>query len=139
MSQNFIIPAEGRERIAGNLHHFMLNALPGKKLKVTVEVYRKSRSNQQSRYLNGVAYKLLGEATGYERDDISEYLCLIYFGGKDKKVPGDKIVQVPLRTTTTNEQGERDVMNTVDFAAYVEFVQRFGSKHGVYIPNPDEE
>jgi hypothetical protein len=139
MAQTFLLPEKDRDRIAANMHAFVLSTTPGKKVRVTVEVYRKSRSNQQSRYLNGVAYKLLGEATGYERNDISEYLCLIYFGGKDKKVPGGKIVQVPLRTTTTNEQGERDVMNTVDFAAYVDFVQRFGAKHGVYIPNPDEE
>ena len=55
-------------------------AVPGatepapKHWQIEVKPYSKPRSNPQCRYLNGVAYKLLGDATGYERDDISEYL-----------------------------------------------------------------
>lgn len=128
-----------RTRILDNLCTF-LRGLDGKKVwEVEVEPYQKPRTNQQCRYLNGVAYKLLSEATGYERDDISEYLCGRFFGWKEKLKPGKVKVQVPLRTTTTDENGKRDVLSKQAFADYVEFVQRFGAQHGVMIPNPDQE
>lgn len=138
-AQAFVLPPEpsDREQIAANLHAFVMKALPGKRLKVTVEESRKERSSQQCRYLNGVVYKLLGDATGYERDDISEYLCGSYFGWKDKRMPGQRIAQVPIRTTTTDADGKRAVLSKQEFAEYVDFVQRFGAKHGVFIPDPE--
>lgn len=115
-----------------------LSALPqDKAYEVTVKERKNTRSIQQCRYLNGVAYKLLGDRTGYDRDDISEYLCGTYWGWRDKKVPGKKIVQVPLRTTTTDEHGRRSVLSKTEFADYIAFVQRFGAEHGVFIPDPE--
>lgn len=115
-----------------------LSALPKEKaFEVIVTERRNTRSVQQCRYLNGVAYRILSEATGYERDDISEFMCGQYWGWKDKKVPGKKIVQVPLRTTTTNESGKRSVLSKTDFCDFVAFVQRFGAQHNVFIPDPE--
>lgn len=132
-----VLPATAREADIERLSAVLLAALPGKRVKVEVKEFRKDRSSPQCRYLNGVAYKLLSDATGYERDDISEYLCIQYFGGKEKAVPGKRTVTVPLRTTTTNEDGKRAVLSTQEFADYVAFVQRFGAKHGVFIPDPE--
>jgi hypothetical protein len=115
-----------------------LSSLPKERAyEVTITERRNTRSIQQCRYLNGVAYKLLSDATGYERDDISEYLCGQYWGWKPKRVPGKKIVQVPLRTTTTNEHGKRSVLSKTEFCDYVAFVQRFGAEHGLFIPDPE--
>ena len=105
---------------------------------------KRERSHPQCRYLNGVAYKLLSDATGYERDEISEFCCGMYFGWIEKKCPKTPanpkgIKSVPRRTTTTDENGERDVLSKTDFADYVARVQRFGAKHGVLIPDPDPE
>jgi hypothetical protein len=133
-----VLPATAREADIERLSAVLLAALPGKRVKVEVKEYRKDRTSPQCRYLNGIAYRLLSEATGYERDDISEYLCIQYFGGKDKQVPGKRTVTVPLRTTTTDENGKRSVLTTQEFADYVAFVQRFGAKHGVFIPDATE-
>ncbi|MBB3227022.1 hypothetical protein FHW69_001623 [Luteibacter sp. Sphag1AF] len=133
-----MLPATDRESDIRRLAAVLLAALPGKRVKVEVKEYRKDRSSPQCRYLNGVAYKILSDATGYERDDISEYLCIEYFGGKEKRVPGKRTVTVPLRTTTTDENGKRSVLTAREFADYVAFVQRFASKHGVFIPDPGE-
>ena len=127
----------GRSRVIENLVGFVAKLNPHKNWRVTVEPYSEPRSNPQCRYLNGVAYKLLGDATGYERDDISEYLCGTYFGWREKSLPGKRKVQVPLRTTTTNGDGKRAVLSKTEFADYVAFVQRFGAQHGIYIPDPD--
>lgn len=110
---------------------------------VTVAPYKRTRSGEQNAYLNGVAYKLLSEATGYERDDISEFMCGAHFGWVDKKVPKtprnpEGIESKPRRTTTTNESGKRDVLPKGEFSDYIAFVQRFGAQHGVYIPDPGE-
>jgi hypothetical protein len=133
-----VLPATDRESDISRLAAVLLAALPGRRVKVEVKEYRKDRSSQQCRYLNGVAYKLLSDATGYERNDISEYLCIQFFGGREKRVPGKRTVTVPLRTTTTDADGKRSVLATQEFADYVAFVQRFGAQHGVFIPDPSE-
>lgn len=135
--KSFVIDPDKREKGAEAVRTFLLAMRPGKRVLVEICEYRKKRSNEQNRYLNGVAYKLLGDSTGYERDDISEYLCGTYFGWKDKRVPGKRIVQVPVRTTSTNEEGSYAPLTTLEFAEYVAFVQRFGAEHGINIPDPD--
>ncbi len=119
-----------------------INALPSDKgFVVKVEELKRPRSNAQNRYLNGVAYKMIGDAIGYERDEISEYLCGTYFGWKEKKVPKKPghergIEMVPIRTTTTDEEGNRSVMTKTEFSDYVNFVQRFAAAKGIVIPDP---
>lgn len=142
MSDTFILPANDsqlRETRIGNLVRFLRLLPEGHAWAVETKRHKRRRSDSQNRYLNGVAYKILAQATGYERDDISEYLCGQYFGWKEKRVPGKRVVQVPIRTTTTNEDGRYAPLNTSEFAEYVAFVQRFGAEHGVYIPDPNEE
>lgn len=137
MSTFILHKDSSRGTVLANVISF-LGMLPmNKAWKVEVGQYAKSRTTQQCRYLNGVAYKLLSDATGYERDDISEYLCGAYFGWTDKRLPGKRTVQVPRRTTTTDDNGKRCVLSKQDFADYVAFVQRFGAQHGVHIPDAE--
>lgn len=111
---------------------------------VVISERRSTRSIRQCRYLNGVAYKLIGEATGYERDEISEFLCGAYYGWREKRVPKkpgcpDGVESVPVRTTTTDETGKRSVLTVTEFMDYVAFVQRFAAKRGIFVPDPDPE
>ena len=48
---------------------------------------------------------------------------------------GEKVTR-PVRTTTTNEAGERDVMPAADFANFYDMVQRVGAEIGVDVPSP---
>lgn len=111
--------------------------------KVTIEPVIAERTIQQNRYLNGVAYKMIGEKTGYERNEIHEYFLGLFFGWREKKVPRKPsnpkgIESVPIRSTTTNENGKRSVLSTEDFWKYVEFLQRFAAeKLHMVIPDPD--
>lgn len=142
-----ILPVEARERRSARAQRvatFLSGLDPRKPWEVVVRPFRRSRSNQQNRYERGVACLLLSQATGYEVDEIHEYLCGTYFGWKAQacpKTPNNPkgIRDVPVRTTTTNAQGEREVLNKQDFADFVAFIQRFGAKHGCYIPDPDPE
>src|SRR5438046_464583 len=109
---------------------FMSALSQAKAWAVEITEHKNVRSVMQCRYLNGVAYKALSDATGYERDDISELMCGKYFGWKTKRVPKKTATspdheEVPLRTTTTNELGKRSVLSKTEFMDFVAFVQRF--------------
>jgi hypothetical protein len=110
---------------------------------VTIEPVIAERTLQQNKYLNGVAYKMIGEKTGYERNEIHEYFLGLFFGWTEKKVPRKPsnpkgVEAVPIRTTTKNEKGKRSLLSTEEFWQYVEFLQRFAAeKLYMVIPDPD--
>ena len=140
--KDYLLPIFGRETVIRRIFAELSALKPGKAYRVVVKEDTDDRTVQQCRYLNGVAYKLLSDFTGYERDPISEYLCGLYWGWKQVRVPRTPsnpkgIEDKPIRTTTTDENGDRDVLDMQKFWEYVEFVQRFGAKHGVVIPDPD--
>jgi hypothetical protein len=136
--QRFTMPkGKLRETIRANIVAFLDQLPEDKEWRVEIYQAKRARSIQQCRYLNGIAYKLLSDATGYERDDISEYMCGAYWGWRDKLKPGKVVARVPIRTTTTDEHGKRSVLSKIEFAEFVAYVQRFGAKHGVYIPEPE--
>lgn len=111
--------------------------------RVVIEPVVVERTLQQNRYLNGVAYKMISEVTGYERAEIHEYFLGLHFGWRDKKVPRKPSCptgkeSVPVRTTTTDETGKRSVLSAEEFWKYVEFLQRFAAqKLHIIIPDPD--
>jgi hypothetical protein len=140
----FVIPKGERAAVIDKIGRFLKLLSAGKAWRVTIEWYRATRSVQQCRYLNGVAYKALSEATGYERNDISEYCCGLYWGWVDKRVPKtprnpEGIESRPVRTTTTDENGQRDVLTWDLFDEYVAFLQRHFAqlRDPIYIPDPD--
>lgn len=142
MSDEFTLPKGTR-----NLSRIVafLSALSTKKAwRITICEERSERSTQQCRYLNGVAYKLIGEKTGYERDDVSEFCCGTYWGWKQVRVPKTPsnpqgIEDKPIRTTTTDDMDKRSVLSTSEFMDYVAFVQRFAASKGIMIPDPDQQ
>lgn len=140
--KEFLLPMLNRESVISRIAACLASLKPKKAYRITIKEEADDRTTQQCRYLNGVPYKLLGDHFGYERDDISTQMCGLYFGWRNKKIPPRPhnrggIEDVPKRTTTTDENGERDVLNTKDFWEYVEFLQRFGTDYGVLIPDPD--
>jgi hypothetical protein len=140
--KEFLLPIFNREIIIPRIAACLFALKAGKAFRIIIKEELDDRTTQQNKYLNGVPYKLLGEHFGYERDEISEQMCGLYFGWREKKVPRTPhnrsgIRDVPMRTTTTDENGARDVLSTRDFWTYVEFLQRFGAKYGVLIPDPD--
>jgi hypothetical protein len=142
----FILPRDPllrSARICAVVDH--LEDLPtDRSWRVWVEAAKSERSLQQNRYLFGVAYKLIGESLGWEKDDIHEHCLKKHFGVRLKKVPPSKecpegLKEVPVRTTTTDEHGRRCVLGKMAFAEFVDFVIRFGATHDVYVPAPGEQ
>ena len=121
---------------------FLRKVTPDKHWQLTLEPYRRERSNQQNRYLRGVCAKLLSDHTGYEVDEVYEYLLGSYFGWRQERCPKTPsnprgVRDLPVRSTTRNEDGEREVLKDREFWDFVEWIQRFGAQHGVMIPDPD--
>lgn len=145
--QAIMLPVEDalrRKTRAQKVATYLSGLDPKKPWEVLIRPFKRTRSNQQSRYERGVACVLLSKAVGYEPEEVHEYLCGTYFGWRQvacPKTPNNPrgIRDVPIRTTTTNAVGERDVLGRVEFADFVDFIQRFGVKHGVYIPDPDAD
>lgn len=128
-TQTFRLPATDRQRIADNLHAFVMQALPGKELRVEVSEYRKRRSQDQNAALWGVAYKTLHDATGNDADDLHTFFLGEWAGWETIDVMGQKR-RVPLRRSSK--------MTTVEFSEFYAFIQqRSAETVGVFIPDPD--
>ncbi len=114
-----------------------------KNWRIEVSQEKSERSLAQNAYLFGVVYNLISEKTGYEPSDLHDYLLGKHFGTKLKRVPKSKynpegLIELPVRTTTTNEHGRRSVLGKTAFSEYVEFVRRFAAeKLNLVIPDPD--
>lgn len=139
-AQNTItLPPKDREREIQRIVETARLIHPGRAVNVRFTIARPERTPPQLRYLWGVAYELLSEAAGYEKQDIHEYLCMAHFGKKVKRLPGNRSEEIPIRTTTEDEEGNRDVISGDAFWKFVEFVQRFAARHGVIVPDPSAD
>lgn len=140
--QQFTLPKGDRQPAIDKIARWLALLPKARKYRVEVVEDRASRSDQQNKFLWSVPYKLLSEFTGYEVDELHEYLLGLYFGQREKRVPRSAnfpngVKLVPCRTTTTNDMGQRDVLTWDAFSDYVAFIQRFGAEHSVFIPDPD--
>lgn len=136
--QTYRLNANGPERpqVLANAHA-SLDRLPlTKSWKVEIKEARKERSGDQNAALWGVAYPALTEATGYDADELHDALCRKFFGEVERQVMGQKVSRAR-RTTTTNEQGERDLIDAATFARFYDMVQRIGAEAGIDVPSPD--
>lgn len=107
-------------------------------LSVECKPWRKSRSNDQNALLWAM-YEPLAEHMGYDREDIHEWMCGRFWGWKDIKVPKtprnpEGLASVPIRSTTRNADGKRDVIDAKTFGLFVDMVDRIAAQAGIYIP-----
>ena len=131
--------ASNRSQILANCVSFLSQLPDSKDWQISITPYRKERSSPQNRYLHGVVYKTLSDALGFESSEVSEYLLGEYYGWYEKALPGDRSESRPIRTTTSDEKGNRSVLGKAEFAQYVDFCLRYGAEHGIYIPSPEQE
>ena len=136
--QRYVLNANGSERaqVLANLIAFAQRLPASKSWKVEIKEARKERTHPQNAALWGVAYPALVKATGYTPDELHEAFCKRFFGTETKVVMGEQVSR-PIRTTTTDANGEPDIMPTVDFADFYAMVQQVGAEAGVDVPDPD--
>lgn len=130
---------KGRDRDISRLVSELERFAPDKPVNVKWGIAKPDRTPWQNRYLWGVAYAMLSEATGYEAQDVHEYACIHHFGSKLRKAPGGRMIESPIRTTTTDADGNADLLDGEEFWRFVEWVQRLGAKAGIVIPDPEPD
>ena len=113
----------------------MVQQLPtDKPFAVTVEVWKKPRTNQQNAYLWGVVYPAImeggGEALGgFTRDDVHEWLLGECFGWEMLEGFGRKRMRPLKRSSALNKQ---------EFSDYLTFIDTKCAEFGIVIPEPYE-
>lgn len=111
-----------------------LSALPrNKPWRVRVDELKGSRTDSQNNALFGVAYPPLCAELGCTPEQLHKEMCCQFFGVKHT-VFGDR---EPVRTTTTDHEGKRDVMPYDAFSNFYAKVQQFGAENEVWVPDPD--
>lgn len=102
---------------------------------IEIRPHVKVRSESQRKSLFGLAYKILmgfiGLRGAEDKQYLHNYFCIKYFG------PHPKLPNKPLRTTTKNELGEREEINTKVAIEFYALIQQMAAELGVVIPDPD--
>lgn len=113
--------------------------------RVEVSEDRHKRSDAQNAYYWAVVVEAISRESGYEPEEVHEYLCGQRWGWKDRRVPSTPrnpagVESVPVRTTTRDSCGRRAVLGTTEFAEFIEFARRFAAeKLNVVTPDPEQE
>ena len=133
-------PGQLFSKIQGNCLACIGNLTDAKNWVITITEEKDQRSIAQNSTLFGVYYPPLMEYMGLagerDRQDLHEYWCGEYWGWSVTEIMGKKKHR-PQRTTTTNEEGKRDVISTSKFNEFCEFIKREAADHGCFIPDPD--
>jgi hypothetical protein len=110
-----------------------ISALDKKKAwRIRIDEFKGERTDYQNNALFGVAYPPLCERIGCRPDELHEIMCEKFFGSK--QVLGKTL---PIRRTTTDEEGKRDVISWEMFSEFYAMVQQVGSDLGLWIPDPN--
>ena len=103
-----------------------LRKLEGKRVTISIEPYRKTRSAQQSRYYFGVVVAILGDEFGYRRDEMHSALAHRFLGSVDENTG-------LMRIKSTKD------LSTVEFEDYMSAIREWASlEYRISIPLPNE-
>lgn len=97
----------------------------GKKVKITVTEFKKTRSNYQNKYLHGVCYKMIADYTGHSSDEVHDEMRGMFLRKRSNYFK--------------SVLGSTRKLSTVEFEEYTENIRRWASMGlNLYIPLPNE-
>jgi hypothetical protein len=138
--QTYQLNANGPERatVLANAHAFIDRLPATKSWLIEVDEFHPKRSKKQRGSLFGVAYKAIMESTGLhgeqDKKDLHQFFCEEYFGYIEATSISPR---KPKRTTTKNEAGEKDEIDTVEALKMYRFIQQRAAENGIDVPDPD--
>jgi hypothetical protein len=108
-----------------------LHTLNGKRIELTVEKLKHTRSIQQNRYYWSVVVKLITQHTGHDSEQIHEALKIM-FSPKWYMPIGDLLMEHAFPTSTTR-------LDTLEFVGYIGKCRMWANEFlGLQIPEPGE-
>jgi hypothetical protein len=130
--QSFTLPRLlGRERQLERIGAFLAGLSVEKGWTVEVKQLQRRRSNQQNRYLFGVAYPaILSHLQGWTIEDVHEYCLGECFGWETLDGLNRKRLK-PLKRSHT--------LTVTEFQDYVAWIQQDMAGRGIYVPDPNED
>lgn len=140
MSASFVLNDENKDRVLARLIRFV-HAWPYDKhpLSIVCERFSMGRTSQQNRALFGLAYKIIRDETGHDVDELHKFFCEKYFGVVEYDFFGETRTR-PMRTTTKDEDGKRNVLSWDRFSDFFEHIRTFAaSELEINIPDPDPD
>ena len=129
-----ILPAlKPRPAVIERLSRFLASLPPDKAWRVTVSEHKQRRSDQQNRYLWGVAYPAVleggGESLrGWTAEDLHEYFLGEHFGWEVVEGFG-KRRQRPIKRSSR--------LSKTEFSDFVAAIQLKAAELGIFIPDPE--
>ncbi len=129
--QTFTLPKDTpRESQVARITRFISGLARGKAWSVEVKEARPKRSDQQNRYLWGVAYPaILKHLPGWTADDLHEYCLCECFGWEMLEGFGKRRLR-PLKRSSK--------LTTTEFQDFVSHIQVSMAEKGIWVPDPDE-
>lgn len=120
------------EQMANAVIHMVQGLSSERSWAISVEEWKKPRTNQQNAFLWGVVYPAILEAggealQGWNRDDLHEYFLGECFGWETLEGFGRKRVRPLKRSSRLNKQ---------EFSDYLLFVETRCADMGIIIPEP---
>ena len=139
MEQKFVVqPDQPRDRLLEILKSFISKLPMDKPWLITISDLKRERTNKQNKALFGHAYKIIIQETGNDINDIHNRFLGDYFGWVTVEVLGHK-KKKPIRTTTTDQDGKKDLLDTQTFVYFFDYVQSESALYGIDIPDPDPD
>jgi len=123
-------PDQSRPTVEAYLIPFLQKLPAAKSWKITVEPYRKPRTDTQNATL-WRAYGIIGETLGFDHEDLEalhEDMLCAHFGYAEKQVMG-RLRRMPYRRSSQ--------LTTVEFAEFYDHIVRKAAEFGVLVPDPD--
>lgn len=102
----------------------LLRHLEGSDIELLLRKRRRTRSNQQNRYLHGVVIPVFAEHLGYDPTEMKEAL-------KWRFLQVHRNGKLPTVRSTAN-------LNTAEMTEFIEQTRRLAAEMGCNIPNPGE-
>lgn len=137
--QTIVIPVESPQRHAERLERiaaYFARLDASKPWQLIVGPWKKERTLRQNNAMFGVAYRTLSDFTGFTETELHDLMCKAYFGEVEYELMGVAGAK-PRRTTTKNEEGERDVLSREDMSRFYNFIVQKAAEIGCYIEDPN--
>jgi hypothetical protein len=121
------------DTVMQNLYSNWIQGLEGKDISVTVKKYRKDRSDRQNNWYWGVVIQMITDETGYEKDEVHEYLKSLFLTEKRVIVNNEgEVLELEMIKSSAR-------LTTTEFIEYGQKCQRWAAENlNLNIPDPNE-